>query len=206
MSVKASAWAWEQARSNGLSPGTFLTLLRLADHADDEGVCWPGIKRIAEATSQHDRSVRRQVGELEDLGLLKREERLRENGSHRSNRIFLPIPPPDNTPVPPWQNASTSLTPVSPLEPSVEPVKGNSYPPDPPRGKSSSAVERALNGSKRQRDVDALRAFDAEQFPSVAPEAVANARWRIKKGGAEPTVEAIRNFLCITLDKHQSCG
>jgi len=43
MSTEASSWAWRQR----LTATQKLVLLALADHADHEGICWPGMVGVA---------------------------------------------------------------------------------------------------------------------------------------------------------------
>lgn len=77
MSVRASLWAWQQT---GLSPNTRLVLLALADHADHDGVCWPGRKHLAERVQIEERSVTRHLNALEEAKLIKREPIWGSNG------------------------------------------------------------------------------------------------------------------------------
>lgn len=51
-------------------PALKLVAVILADHADQDGVCWPSYRRIAEMTSQTERNVARHVKELIDLGII----------------------------------------------------------------------------------------------------------------------------------------
>lgn len=96
MSVRASTWAWEQGRAGTVKGGELLTLLRVADHADNDGICWPGEKSIADYTGQDERTVRRHLGQLEAAGLLHRERQASAKGSGRANdRILLRTDPPD---------------------------------------------------------------------------------------------------------------
>lgn len=66
MSVRATSWAWERGREGLVKGGELLTLLRIADHADNSGVCWPGEETVAEYTAQGDRTVRRHLAALSD--------------------------------------------------------------------------------------------------------------------------------------------
>ena len=50
MSVRAMAWAFEQRVG---SPMAKLVLLKLADHADENGECFPSIGRIAADTEMN---------------------------------------------------------------------------------------------------------------------------------------------------------
>lgn len=66
MSVSTMAWAWKQK----CSPTEKLILLALADHANDDGSCWPGMERIAEKTGFTRRSVINSVKTLQEKGML----------------------------------------------------------------------------------------------------------------------------------------
>ena len=76
MSIKAMSWAWEQATS---SSGAKLVLLALADHANDDGECWPGMKRIAEKCGMSARQVSNHVTGLEIAGLIETTRRCRND-------------------------------------------------------------------------------------------------------------------------------
>lgn len=84
MSVRASTWAWERGREQGLNQGQILTLVKVADHADNDGVCWPGEKHLAEYTSQGETTVRGHLKQLEGMDLLHRERRTSEKGRGRA--------------------------------------------------------------------------------------------------------------------------
>ena len=61
----------------------------LKDHADSEGRCWPGIRTIAAELGLSHSTVKRALDDLYGAGLLTREPRWRENGSHSSNLYRL---------------------------------------------------------------------------------------------------------------------
>lgn len=86
MSVRWITWAWEQECS---SAGQKLTLIALADHAGEDGACWPSTGRIAIKTGQGASTVRRHVDLLAEAGLLTCEVRHREDGSQTSSIIRL---------------------------------------------------------------------------------------------------------------------
>lgn len=73
MSGKATGWAWDQ----DLRCVEKIVVLALADHADDAGVSWPGVDRLAQKTGQSRRTIQRALKSLEDAGKLRREERPR---------------------------------------------------------------------------------------------------------------------------------
>ena len=93
MSIKVMAWAWEQE----IKPITKIVLLALADHADDDGICWPGIKSIAAKCGLHRVSIQRHIAELIDSGMLKKEFRTAENGRQTSNLYVCQIRGGSNT-------------------------------------------------------------------------------------------------------------
>jgi len=91
VSVAAMAWAYAQQNTKGAEK---FVLVTLADAADDDGVCWPGRRFIAERTGISPAQVSRHLAKLEAKGLLRREERVREDGSRASNLYVLPLTPP----------------------------------------------------------------------------------------------------------------
>ena len=86
MSIAAMAWAWRQ----DLPPTPKLVLLALADHADDQGVCWPGQRGIAAKVGRSRRTVQRTIMALEGLGLLAVEGQYRD-GARAASRYKLPL-------------------------------------------------------------------------------------------------------------------
>lgn len=57
-----------------------IVLLALADHADQEGVCWPGQERLATVTGLSVRTVRTTLKSLEEEGLIGVEPRFDGSG------------------------------------------------------------------------------------------------------------------------------
>lgn len=69
MSVKVSAWIWEHASDPKRHRGTVkLLLLALADHANDNGVCWPAVSTLADKIGETERHTRRLLKELVEAG------------------------------------------------------------------------------------------------------------------------------------------
>jgi DNA-binding MarR family transcriptional regulator len=87
MSLKAMVWAWQSP----VKGNTKLTLLALADHSDDDGNCWPGLKGLAEKCGISRASVIEHINRLEKLGLIAKQKRHDENGYRRSNIYVLNI-------------------------------------------------------------------------------------------------------------------
>lgn len=63
MSIEAMTWAADQQEVKG---STKLVLLGLADYANADGVCWPGIGALARYASSSSRTVLRALAELQD--------------------------------------------------------------------------------------------------------------------------------------------
>lgn len=97
MSVQAITWAIEQDIS---VPAQKLLLICLANYANEDGVCWPGQKRLARDCSMTERSVRTHVKALEDAGYLTRKARRRDSDQTRtSDEYTLNISSRKNLPV-----------------------------------------------------------------------------------------------------------
>lgn len=74
-----------------------LVLIKLADHANDKGICWPSYEHIAGQCEMSKRTVIRHIDELEKQGLIKVVQRKRNGEAHnRSNLYFLCLNHSDN--------------------------------------------------------------------------------------------------------------
>lgn len=87
MSFKAMKWVSEQQ----LPPGEFAVLMILADRANKQNVCWPGLKGISEKLGRTPRQIRNYLRNLEAAGLIKSEPRSKGK-RQTSNRYTLQIP------------------------------------------------------------------------------------------------------------------
>ncbi|WP_371932199.1 helix-turn-helix domain-containing protein, partial [Mameliella sp. MMSF_3537] len=67
MSVRVMSLVWER---DDLDPYEKLVLLAMADHADDDGRCYPSIRRLCERTGMKERGTRNVIVRLCDKGLL----------------------------------------------------------------------------------------------------------------------------------------
>lgn len=115
MSIQAIAWAFAQA----IPPSAKLVLLALADHADSDGHCWPGIERLVEMTSLGRSSVIRSLAALEQHGMIERVRRSNRSNTYRLGVVGVTMAPPqchhDTPEVSLWHPGSVTMTP----EPSV---------------------------------------------------------------------------------------
>ncbi|EPS1976217.1 helix-turn-helix domain-containing protein [Klebsiella pneumoniae] len=91
------------AKAMGVKVGNSLrklVLIKLADNANDKGECWPSYQHIADQCECSKSAVRNHIDALEDMGLLKRENRVGVNNGkgNTSNVYYLNL---DVTPMPP---------------------------------------------------------------------------------------------------------
>lgn len=68
-----------------------IILLRLADQANDDGVCFPSINSLASYTELSPRAVQKNIRELEEMGMIKRHDRHDPNGRTTSNYYTLTL-------------------------------------------------------------------------------------------------------------------
>jgi len=124
MSLAARDWAWS---CRGLTLALRCILLALAEHADEEGRCWPSLTRLAALTEADRRTVTRGLAELEARGLLARERRPGKGTIYtlaigRPSTAVLPAEPPDppDTDVTSTGPADFPARGVMPLDPASE--------------------------------------------------------------------------------------
>lgn len=72
MSVKAMNWAWTR---QGLKASQKLVLLKLADHANDDGLCWPGKGSLCDTCGMSKRALDGILHYLADQKLISVERR-----------------------------------------------------------------------------------------------------------------------------------
>ncbi len=91
MSVRALTWGWQVIFSGILENknAAKLVLLRLADRADPEGVCWPGHQKTARELRLSKSIVKDSIKTFEQLNLLHKKHRLSEEGDSTSNLYIL---------------------------------------------------------------------------------------------------------------------
>lgn len=97
MSIKLMSRVWELDLSNAES----YVLLALADHANDDGYCYPSIARVVWKTGYSRRNVQRIIRKLEGEGVVEIAEETYRPGTPRT--YFLNL---DNAPSKPAFSAS----------------------------------------------------------------------------------------------------
>lgn len=106
-------------------PTAKLALVCLADHADEEGVCFPSQKALAAKVGVSERALRDALTWLEENGYIGRSARHRKDGSRTSDAYQLPSEayrknfphPRKETPTQPEESAGLTT-----FEPVTEPV------------------------------------------------------------------------------------
>jgi hypothetical protein len=79
--------AWKtEAKANDL-----LLLLAICDFANDEGVLYPSKAKIFQKAKVSTSTGKYIMGAFEDIGLIRSQERFRENGSQTSNMMQIDI-------------------------------------------------------------------------------------------------------------------
>lgn len=87
MSLAAMTWAVEAPIER---PTAKLALVCLADHADEEGACFPSQKALAAKVGVSERALRDALVWLEENGFISRSARHRKDGSRTSDAYQLP--------------------------------------------------------------------------------------------------------------------
>jgi DNA-binding transcriptional MocR family regulator len=90
MSIQAMTWAYEQ----DLSPTYKFVLVTLANYATSHEAhctCFPGQKTLARDTGMDERTVRRALKFLEDMGFIDRMRRCRKDGTRTSDETMLMV-------------------------------------------------------------------------------------------------------------------
>ena len=77
-------------KQKGLKPAAKIVLYWLADHHNSEtGKCFPSLKTLASECEMDVATVKRHLKHLEDMGIIHRHQRHRENGSQASTQYTL---------------------------------------------------------------------------------------------------------------------
>jgi hypothetical protein len=79
MSVHVSSYVWKNSKSVGTDR---VVLLAIADMANDEGECFPGIKRLAARANVTERSVQNSLKRLMELGELDIDYKSSKHGTN----------------------------------------------------------------------------------------------------------------------------
>ena len=213
-----------------INRGLRAVLVAMADHASDDGVCWPGIVGLAEKTALSDRMVQLMIRKAQGIelvpgkALVTVESRIRDNGSAASNVYVLNLPDPHpekvhpgetrftTPPIDPVKPSSppgetqftTPVKPVSPLEVSVEPsVKKD--PPKPPA--TAGGCEGAKSPKPEKADSPAEAAVAAayrEVFGTALPADWSRKIHRAEKARASGDAEQLAKATAADIREGQA--
>lgn len=81
MSIQAMTETW----SLDINPTSKLVLLSLADHVNEDGICWPSLKLLSKKCGLTYRSVVSHIKNLCDIGVITKSSRYDKSGNQRSN-------------------------------------------------------------------------------------------------------------------------
>jgi hypothetical protein len=88
MSVKIMSDVFENSKTEG---NARLVLLCLADCANDEGVCWPSIRKICQKANLSEPMTKKHLNSLIAVGVVKKEEREEQSGRQTSNYYTIDV-------------------------------------------------------------------------------------------------------------------
>lgn len=177
MSFVIMGKVWE---ASDLAGDELVLMLALADQANDDGVCWPSVRRLAARCRRSERWVQYRVRELVEKGYVAVEKRGGEEGERqRSNvyRILIALPqeganraPGGADGAPTWgaNDAPEGAHSVhrggarmrAPLESSIEPSTTTPQPPASGGRDLSVIVDAAVRETCARRKIGRLRATD----------------------------------------------
>jgi len=159
-------------RQQGLKPATKIVLYWLSDHHNSEtGLCCPSVRTLADECEMDRATVIRHLNLLEEMGLIARETRNRENGSQTSNDFKLM-----------FENATP-------------PHRKLRHPPvancDPHNLGSNNLGSNNQKNTKKDLFSDFYEVYPKKKARGAAEKAWEKA---IKKNDPEKIIEAARNF------------
>ena len=86
MSIKVMNNVWQHSPQKG---SKLLLLLALADHCNDDGVCWPSHSHLAEKIRMSSRQTKRLMSQLEEEHEIESKRRFTNGGRQTSNYYLL---------------------------------------------------------------------------------------------------------------------
>lgn len=144
MSIKLMTAVWDR---EDLASTHKLVLLALADWANDEGLCWPSINRLAVKASLTTRAVQKAIRALEQMGFVRREE-----VTGKGNRYWIAIPANHVHP------CTTFTPPLNDVHPTPEPRSPNTS--EIHQGTINSIVDLPIDDPDTVSENDVLEAWN----------------------------------------------
>lgn len=178
MSVEAMAWAY----SVTLPPCSKSVLVALANRADEDGYCWPGIEDLEQRTGWKRRAIQTAIKDLHGRGLVTVSAQFKTTGVQTSNLYRLACPT-VTTPTRRWEGA--------PHAPSrVQQVRGEGAGDAPQRVQElhGEGAAGAPKSSSEQSVEQSVGIGDAAQAPPTTPSGEADAKKSGKPRGHRASV------------------
>lgn len=207
MSLKAMLWALDAPIDR---PTAKLALIAIADHANEDGYCWPSQRLLMARVGCSESTLRRALDDLEKAGFIVRNERRRPDGTRASDSFLLLMEPVEHQPV-----DLTGSDIINRSKCTGQPVKMTPHEPviEPPicslrsprvRERAREAELGSVEHSPRQPSNDYSLEADAAEAARVAGCGTTNLskhaanveqvrRWR--DAGVEDPVEAVRQAI-----------
>lgn len=178
MSVKAMAWAWDMAEAYELDIYQAMVLLRLADHANDQGSCWPGKDTLASKCRCSLRKVDVVIHQLASMDLLRVEHR--SSGGRSMTNIYelnlnqMPLPraktdenpaqcaPPHSVHPRTAEQETPHTTTINPAQCAPEPSYNHKRTVKPARARAAAAEFDYSNWKPDEPCVNRIRASDPD--------------------------------------------
>lgn len=88
MSVKIMSDVFERSKTEG---NARLVLLSLADCANDDGACWPSIRKLSQKANLSEPIAKKYLNALIEVGVVSREEREDHSGRQTSNYYTIMV-------------------------------------------------------------------------------------------------------------------
>ncbi|MCJ2051707.1 helix-turn-helix domain-containing protein [Methylobacterium sp. J-070] len=172
MSIEAIHYVMKTDIPDGIAK---LVAFVIADYAHAEtGQAWPKIETLARKCSQSVRTVQRKIRVLEELSILRVEQRHAETGRQRENLFVLYLPgvprPTANDPAPPRPEARTARgegdtqSPIPPPDP-VDPVTPGGVSPVTPEGDTAVTPR----GIPQKESIRGVRSEPSGSAPRSGP-------------------------------------
>ena len=114
-------------------------LMALANRANDDGICWPGIARLMLDTELCERTVYEQIAQLEERGLISRLRR-GGGGDGRKSNVYKVLFASNLQDTHPSKESNLQDTHLQPAGGAVQPAGGAPKPSLIPKGEPSSNV------------------------------------------------------------------
>lgn len=109
--------------TRGESPNVQTVYFRICGYANEDGICFPSIRELSDASGMSQETARKSIRRLIELGLVSKKTQIRENGSQTSNEYevftirgeaFEQSPPLHDVDPPPRTNRGAPLHDVDP--------------------------------------------------------------------------------------------